>query len=85
MPTKREWRTAFVVGLFLFGPGLERYLRDRASTQGSQSWTDFYAGLADIVQRAGTDPDRALELADKLYDGIWGRPKRRALPQSRAR
>jgi hypothetical protein len=85
MPARKEWRTAFVVGLFLFGPGLENYLRQQASTQRVQAWTDFYAGLADIVQKAGTDPDRALELADKLYDRLWGRPKRRALPSGRAK
>ncbi len=85
MPTRKEWRTAFVVGLFLFGPGLENYLRQRAASQNTRVWADFYAGLADIVQKAGTDPDRALKLADKLYDSFWGRPKRRALPSGRAR
>lgn len=85
MPSRKDWRTAFVVGLFLFGPGLENYLRQQAGSQRTKAWADFYDGLADIVQRAGTNPDRALELADKLYDRLWGRPKRRRLPPGRAR
>lgn len=85
MPTRTEWRTAFIVGLFLFGPGLENYLRQQASVQRVQVWANFYAGLADIVQTAGTDPDKALKLADRLYDELWGRPKRRRLPSGRAR
>lgn len=85
MVTKSEWRTAFVVGLFLFGPGLENYLRQQAANQTIRVWSDFYEGLAEIVQRAGTNPDQALKLADNLYDRLWGTPKRRKLAPGRAR
>lgn len=86
MPTRAEWRTAFLVGLFLFGPGLEQYLKQRAFAENDARWGEFYNGLADIVHRAGTNPDRALELADNLYDSLWRRrPARRRLPSGRAR
>lgn len=85
MPTRREWRTAFIVGLFLFGPGLENYLLRQATSQADPIWGQFYQGLADVVRRAGTDPDRALELADHLYDELWGRPRRRLASGRRAR
>jgi hypothetical protein len=85
VPTRKEWRLAFAVGLFLFGPGVEGYLRQQAAAQRTIVWSKFYSGLADIVQEAGSDPDRALELADELYDQLWGRAKRKALPSGRAR
>ncbi len=86
MPTRKEWRTAFLVGLFLFGPGLERYLREQAESQRNELWAQFYRGLAGIVHKAGTDPDRAMELADQLYDRLWGEPpRRRRLSSGRAR
>ncbi len=65
-----------MVGLFLFGPGLEKYLRDRAASSGNHGWNEFYGGLADIVRDTGTDPNKALKLADSLYDDIWGRRRR---------
>ncbi len=95
MPTRREWRTGFLVGLFLFGPGLEKYLRDRAASSTSQAWASFYEGLGDIVVEAGTQPEKAAKLADALYDrlilnrvprtrlGPTSRPSRRALPGPR--
>jgi hypothetical protein len=85
MVTKSEWRTGFIVGLFLFGPGLENYLRERSMSQTAPAWAQFYSGLADIVRRAGTNPDEALRLADNLYDQLWGRPRRRRLPSGRSR
>ena len=85
MPTRREWRTAFVVGLFLFGPGLENYLRRQADEQEDALWARFYDGLANVVRRAGTDPDRALELADQLYDELWGPPRRRRVRSLKSR
>jgi hypothetical protein len=85
MPTRREWRTGFVVGLFLFGPGLESYLRRQAASQMDPVWAKFYGGLADIVRRAGADPNQALELADRLYDELWGRPRRRPPPSRRSK
>ena len=85
MPSRTEWRTAFTVGLFLFGPGLEDYLRQRADAIADPDWSRFYDGLANIVHRAGTDPDHALELADGLYNRLWGRPRRRRLPSGRAK
>ena len=77
MPTRADWRTAFIVGLFLFGPGLESYLRRQAEVQSDLEWRRFYLGLAGIVKRAGTNPDKAVELADHLYNQIWGRPRSR--------
>ena len=85
MPTRSEWRTGFRVGLFLFGPGLENYLRQQSDNMSDPDWSRFYGGLADIVHRAGTNPDRALELADDLYDNLWGRPRRNRLPSGRRR
>lgn len=67
------------MGLFLFGPGLEQYLRERSSRSTSTLWARFYDGLGDIVVEAGTDPQKAVQLADALYYQIWGgrRPRRR--------
>jgi hypothetical protein len=83
MPSRKDWRNGFIVGLFLFGPGLEKYLRDRATNSGNHGWADFYNGLANIVRDAGTDPDKALKLADSLYTTIWGE-KQKSAPHHRA-
>ncbi len=72
MPTRANWRTAFIVGLFLFGPGLESYLERQAEVQSDEEWRRFYLGLAAIVHKAGTNPDKAVELADRLYNQVWG-------------
>ena len=78
MPTRTEWRTGFMVGLFLFGPGLRNYLSQQAEIQTDPTHRAFYRGLARIVHDTGSDPEKALKLADRLYDEIWGPRRKRA-------